>query len=54
VHDVGLPLATVKQLRRALPARFQGSEIPSGAKSGRHEGIVAGSPADVTILRKYH
>ena len=52
--DVGLTLATGKQLRRALPARFQGCEIPSDAKSGRHEGIVAGSLADVTILRKTH
>lgn len=53
-HDVGLTLATGKQLRRALPACFQSSEIPSGAKGGRHEGIVADSPAYVTILRKLH
>jgi hypothetical protein len=52
--DVRLPLATGKQLRRALPARFQGCEIPSGAKSGRHERIVAGTRVDVTILRKHH
>lgn len=53
-YHIGLTLTAGKQLRRAVPARFQSCEIPSGAKSGRHEGIVAGLLADVTILRKHH
>jgi hypothetical protein len=47
-------LATGKQLRGAGPAGFQGSEIASRTKGGRHEGIVADTHGDVTILRKYH
>ena len=53
-HDIGLTLAAGKQLRRAVSARYQSGEIPSGAKGGRHEGILAGPLAYVTILRKHH
>jgi len=54
VNDIGLTLTTGEQLRRTLAARFQSSEISSGTKDVRHEGIVAGPLANVTILRKDH
>jgi hypothetical protein len=52
-HDIGLTLTTGKQLRRALLARFESCKIPSGAKGGRHEGIVADSLADSLYYEKF-